>query len=133
MTNENWIRNMENQETELNEFMIKSMSHIINVHHRWNSRLFEEIAESGNWDILPIEYWMRFCEENYRQTVDFLEKNELNQKIKYHSEEGVQLEKAVTDILYHILNHSNYHRAQIAREMKLAELNVPSLNFIFYR
>lgn len=109
------------------------MSHIINVHHIWHSRLMTTKAESELWDELPISYFEKLNEANYRGTINFLEQNELNQKIHYHSSEGVKLEKETIDILYHILNHSTYHRAQIVMDLKQNNLKHPSFNFISYR
>ena len=46
------------------------------------------------------------------------------------------MSKTDIDILYHILNHSTYHRAQIARELReLRELGItpPSFNFISFK
>jgi uncharacterized damage-inducible protein DinB len=67
------------------------------------------------------------------KTLDFLEKVDELEKVNYHSEEGVQLEKEVVDVLYHILNHSNYHRGQIAKDLRDHGLEVPSYNFITFK
>lgn len=129
----NWIENIESQEDQVSPFSIKSISHIINVHHIWNRRLLQEDSESELWDILPISYLLKLHQENYRETVKFLEKYELEEKVKYHSSEGVQLVKSSIDILYHVLNHSNYHRAQIVMDLKQNNLKAPIFNFISYR
>lgn len=129
----NWIEIIEQQEDEVSPFVIRSISHIINVHHIWNCRLFNKESESELWDVLPISYLERLNRLNYLETVDFLEKFELNEKIKYHSSEGVQLTKHITDVLYHMLNHANYHRAQIVMDLKQNNLKHPSFNFISYR
>jgi uncharacterized damage-inducible protein DinB len=129
----NWIKCIEDQEDEVSDFIKRSISHIINVHHIWNARLLRRSVESDTWDVLPISYLNRLHEQNYRETVDYLEKYELEEKINYHSAQGVKLTKNVIDILYHILNHSNYHRAQIVMDLKQHGLESPSFNFISYR
>ena len=45
----------------------------------------------------------------------------------------VPYSKSIIDILYHILNHSNYHRAQIIMDLKQNNLAYPSLNFITFK
>jgi uncharacterized damage-inducible protein DinB len=105
-------------EDELSPFILKSFSHIINVHHIWITRIEGEKAESHTWDHLPIDYWEKLSQENYLKTNDYLEKIELNNKVNYMSEEGVKIKKTDIDILYHLLNHSTYHRAQIAKELR---------------
>lgn len=128
-----WIKSLEVHESQLDDYVLKSMSHILNVHHIWNSRLLSQQPESELWDILPVSYWKKFAEQNSIETIDYLEKYELGEKLSYHSSEGVKYSKKDIDILFHILNHSNYHRGQIALQMKELEIKPPSLNFIVYR
>lgn len=128
----NWIESLESQEDFVSEFAIRSMSHILNVHHIWNRRLLDKPIESELWDVFPIHFHQKLLEENYRETIEYLEKLERTEKIKYHSSEGVSFEKSTMDVLYHILNHSNYHRAQIALDLKQNNLKTPNFNFISY-
>jgi uncharacterized damage-inducible protein DinB len=126
----NWIESLESQEDFVSEFTIRSMSHILNAHHIWNRRLLDKPLESELWDVFPIHFLQKLLEENYRETIEYLEKVERIEKIKYHSSEGVAFEKSTMDVLYHILNHSNYHRAQIALDLKQNNLKTPNFNFI---
>ena len=128
----NWIESLESQEDFVSEFTIRSMSHILNAHHIWNRRLLDKPLESELWDVFPIHFLQKLLEENYRETIEYLEKLEQTEKIKYHSSEGVGFEKSTSDVLYHILNHSNYHRAQIALDLKQTNLKTPDFNFISY-
>lgn len=132
-SNERWVKTMLEHENELPQSVIKSFSHIINVHHIWISRILEQPIESNSWETLPIDYWIKLVQENYLKTEDCLEKNEFDGKIEFTSEEGVPLEKDIIDILYHILNHSNYHRGQISLELKNAGIQPPVFNFISYK
>jgi uncharacterized damage-inducible protein DinB len=129
----NWIVCLEEQEDLLSPFAKKSISHIINAHHIWNCRLANNRAQSELWDELPVYFLQRLHQQNYNETIDFLEKFELNEKINYHSSEGIRFTKPIIDVLYHILNHSNYHRAQIVMDLKSNGLQFPSFNFISYR
>lgn len=125
-----WTKIFMENEDALSPYLIKSMSHIINVHHIWNARLIGKVAESADWDLLPVDFMERLHQENYRQTINFLEHDSLENKVNYHDSEGVPLEKQTMDILYHLLTHSNYHRAQIAKEARDLGLPVASANFI---
>lgn len=128
-----WIEFIEDQEDEIDDFVKNSISHIINTHHIWNSRLFGKNAESGLWDKLPIRYLQQLNQQNFRETIDYLEKIELGDQIHYHSSEGVKMDREDIDILFHILNHSVYHRAQITMKLKESGLKYPSFNFIAFR
>ena len=131
-SNLRWCKVLIEHEEYLNPYIRSTFSHIINVHHIWISRLIGTPSESHSTDVLPVDYWLKFCEENHRKSIDFILKNDLEQKIHYHNEEGVQFTKETIDVLYHILNHSNYHRGQIARELRRLEIEPPIFNFISY-
>lgn len=133
LTNKKWCENLLSQEELISDYCQKSMSHIVNVHHIWIQRVLGLPSESFSWDKLPADYWIKLHQENYLKTLDFLEKVDELEKMNYHSEEGVQLEKEVVDVLYHILNHSNYHRGQIAKDLRDHGLEVPSYNFITFK
>ena len=130
--NQRWIETLKQHEDDLNPYIVKSFSHIVDVHHIWIHRLLEMPSESHAWDILPIDYWEQLAQENHLKTIDFLEKQELNNKVNYTSEEGISYEKEIIDILYHILNHSNYHRAQVSRELRTLNVQPPVFNFISF-
>lgn len=129
----NLIEHIEQQESFVSSFVFKSFSHIINVHHIWLSRLKGSKAESHFWDELPFFYFQKLLEANHTETIDFIERIELENKINYHSSEGVEFTKSINDVLYHVLNHSNYHRAQIIMDLKNNNLTVPSFNFITFK
>lgn len=131
--NRKWSETIQVNEEKVNDFIIKSMSHLINVHHIWIARIEGKLAESHTWDRLPMDYWVSLAQENYNRTIEYVEHLELTKKVEYHSEEGVELSKEVIDIFYHILNHSNYHRAQISLELRACGVQPPSFNFITFR
>lgn len=127
------IEFIEKQEDLVSDYVKKSISHIINVHHIWNSRLNFKKAESGEWDVLPIHFLQKLHAQNYRETIDYLEKVELGEKVNYQSSEGVRYKKSDMDILYHILSHGVYHRAQIVLDLKQHNLLYPSSSFITFK
>jgi uncharacterized damage-inducible protein DinB len=127
------IRIFEEQEDNLPEMVLKSFSHILNVHYLWNCRLRLLTAESNDWDLLPLSYFVRFQNQNYQETRDLLDHTDWDEMVKYHSSDGIPLSGLTTDILYHILQHSTYHRAQIISELKRSGLEAPSQDFILIR
>lgn len=131
-TNKRWINKVLEQEDKVNDFVIRSLSHVLNVHHIWNCRLLGKLPESELWDNLPLEYATKFAVENRNVTIAYLENWDHEAKVDFHDSEGTLLSKDTIDILYHILNHSNYHRGQIARELRIIDLDVPSFNFITF-
>lgn len=127
-----WIDVCNRNEDEIDGFIKRSFSHLINAHHRWICLLEGIEPESGLNDEFALRFWLELCNDNYRKTENYLENRDLNEKIGYHNEEGIKLEKEVIDILYPILNHSNHHRAQISREIRVVGIEPPAFNFIAF-
>lgn len=119
---------IEKNEDKVNEFILNQMSHILNMHHIWNCNLQNIESESFSWDKLPLQYYNKLILDNFLTTDNFIEEHELEQKIHFHDSEGVQFEKKVIDILYHILQHSNHHRAQI--NMAFKQQNITPLQIL---
>lgn len=128
-----WIECIEEQEDQVSDFVKRSISHIINAHHIWNSRLLGRRAESEFWDTLPIRFLQKLNQQNYREVLDYMENFELGEKVNYHSSEGIRFDRTDLDILFHVLNHSVYHRAQIVLDLKQQNLKYPSFQFITFR
>jgi uncharacterized damage-inducible protein DinB len=128
-----WIECIEEQEDQVSDFVKRSISHIIDAHHIWNSRLLGRRAESELWDTLPIRFLQKLNQQNYREVLDYMENFELGEKVNYHSSEGIRFDRTDLDILFHVLNHSVYHRAQIVLDLKQQNLKYPSFQFITFR
>ncbi len=123
---------LEKYEDEIPKFCLKSMSHIINAHHIWLSRLFDVQSESDFWDVLPIDYFIPFHKQNYEQTCTLLEDLDLHAKDEILTSNGDLVSEDTASILYHMLTHSVHHRAQIIKTLKESNLPVPSLELIVY-
>lgn len=130
--NLSWCNLFSQIEENIPDYVSKSMSHIINVHHIWNARLLNLPAESESWDLLPSLYWGQLHQDNFRKTMCFLEYHDTFENVNFYDSEGVPMEKKAIDILYHALNHSNYHRAQISKACRDIGLPVISTNFIHF-
>lgn len=131
--NKAWSKLLKQHEDRLDDFCIRSFSHLINVHHRWIARLEDVPSESDLFDRLPLIHWDALLSDNYNRTAQFIEHVDFPSAIQYYSDEGEFLEKETQDVLYHMLNHSNYHRAQISLNLRNLEIIPPSLNFISFK
>lgn len=120
------IRCIEAQEDEVPQFCIKAICHIINSHHIWNCRLNSLQPESGEWDVFPLHYLEKLNLQNYRETCDFLEKQDVNDQMNALS----KLPSTAADILFHLLQHAAYHRGQIISHLKAAGLKYPLFGFV---
>lgn len=92
---------------------IEIYSHIINAHHVWNARIMEKKPFFKVWQIHSVEVFSEMNEENYHISKKILGDNELEKHICYQSTQGETFQNTIKDIMFHIINHSTYHRGQV--------------------
>ena len=107
-------------------------SHILNAQSIWTSRIAAEPPSVGVWDIHSLQVLQSFNTTNYEKTLLILETYELQEMIHYVNTKGQAYNRRVEDILFHVINHSTYHRAQIAMELKQAGIEPIATDYIFY-
>ena len=112
---------------------LKFFSHIFNAHHVWNARIIGIKQEMGIWDSHPWEDLEALNANNYDQTLSIIENFDLERMIAYTNSHGVDLENKVKEILFHLVNHSTYHRGQLMAELRAAGLEAVSTDYIFYK
>jgi len=120
-------------EKPTSEKSIKLFNHIINAHHIWNHRILNKQPTLGVWDMQPIEQCLEQEKLNYELTNYILDKIELQHMVSYTNTKGQSFNNSAKDILFHIVNHSTYHHAQIATEFKLNGLEPLITDYIFYK
>ena len=113
--------------------IIRLACHILNAHCLWNSRL-EGLADACKpWDLFPLELFAEKDEQNYLTTLKILEKIDFDERIVYTNSMGIKYESINKDILTHMVNHSTYHRAQIAMLMRESGLEPVPSDFIHFK
>ncbi len=114
------------------EKVIQLQNHIINAHQIWNSRILNEVP-FGVLEIHPIEDLKDLDNKNYQDTLKIILAKDLSQKFEYTNTKGQTFTNSLQDILFHIINHSTYHRAQIATECRQYGLEPVVSDYIFYK
>ena len=115
------------------EKVIGLFSHILNAHQIWNSRIEQEIPTVGVWDIRPVNTWEEADARNYANTCSILNDTDLSAVLSYTNSSGRPFTNRVSDILFHIINHSTYHRGQIALLLRQQGLEPLPTDYIFYK
>lgn len=131
--NKRFLDVMFSHENKMNDYILKSFSHIVNAHHIWNSRILKQESDFGVWEVHVANSLTILIEKLNEQSIQLIEKYELSDIVVYVNSEGEKFMNSMEDIIYHILNHSNYHRAQIAVEMRSLGITPPESNFIVYK
>lgn len=122
-----------------NEYKISTktsshLSHILNAHHIWNSRILNKKSEYNVFQIHPLVEWLEIEKINYKTTLKII-KNEsnLDLTIEYKNSKEEAYKNSIKDIIYHVINHSNYHRAQVNSELVYSGLKPVITDYIFYK
>jgi uncharacterized damage-inducible protein DinB len=115
------------------EKSIKLFNHMLNAHRIWNSRIIEDQNPFGVWDMHPIHELKDIDHINYISSIRILDQSDLNSSIKYTTSKGDTYTNSVRDILFHVINHSTYHRGQIAAEFRQNGIEPVVTDYIFYK
>jgi uncharacterized damage-inducible protein DinB len=112
---------------------IKFFNHIINVHQIWNGRIQPAGAPPGAWEINSIDDLFEMDNRNLVASLQILDDFELERVIRYANSKGQIYHHMARDLLFHIINHSTYHRGQIAIEFRQNGIEPVSTDYIFYK
>lgn len=110
----------------------KLFSHILNAQHIWVSRLNNEIPLYDRFHLHPVEYFESLHRANISE-LHTLAAADLSFTVKYKTAQAGDFESSALDIMYHIVNHSTYHRAQVATQFRLNGIEPPATDFILLK
>ncbi len=112
---------------------MKLFSHIVNAHQIWNARIIAQPPGTAVWEEHDMVHIALQDNKNYADSLAILNNTDLDSIIDYTNSRGEAFTNTVRDILFHVINHSTYHRAQIATEMKQAGIAPLTTDYIFYK
>lgn len=131
--NQKIIQKLIENKDKLNDRILTLITHTLNAHHIWNARLLNKPIIHKTWDVYDYEIMLQLDLDNYKDSLFALENFDTNEKVDYVTMLNEPFSNTRQDILYHILNHSNYHRAQINTELKNLGLQAIVSDYIFYK
>ena len=123
---------IENKE-RVTEKTILLFNHILNAHEIWNYRIKKMQPPASVWEIRPLESLNVIDNANFNDTLSILDNSDLNEIIDYKTSKGDGFSNKIADVLFHTVNHSTYHRAQIATELKQQGIAPLTTDYIFYK
>jgi uncharacterized damage-inducible protein DinB len=112
---------------------IQLFNHLLNAQQVWTSRVLGAAQPFGAWEMHPVGELKEIDRANYTNAVRILDESDLNSAIKYTTSKGETYTNSVRDILFHVINHSTYHRGQIATEFKQNGIDPLVTDYIFYK
>jgi len=113
---------------------IELFSHILNAHHIWNSRILDKEIEYGVYQIHLLEDWGEVHYENQRSSFEIITNaDNFDARLDYENTKGRLFSNTITDMLFHIINHSTHHRGQISVDLRSNAIEPPVLDYAFYK
>lgn len=108
-------------------------NHILNAHQIWNDRM--EIRHKGldAWELRNFHDLNTIDQANREQTLQILDKFDMDQNVHYTLSNGRSYTNSIKNILFHIINHSTYHRGQIILELKQHGLTTVASDYILFK
>ncbi|ODS82153.1 MAG: damage-inducible protein DinB [Cytophagaceae bacterium SCN 52-12] len=120
-------------EESVTEKPVSLYSHILNAHHTWNNRIAGHTPLFGVWELHSIRDLKEIDRVNYNFSVSLLNTRELDEEMHYRNTKGLEFTNSIRDILFHIINHSTYHRGQIATEFRKTGIEPLATDYIWYK
>lgn len=115
------------------EKAVKLYNHVLNSHQIWNNRIDAKQAAFGVWELHAVQDLKSIDQINYTTTLQIIDKFDLNEIINYSNSKGLAFSSSIRDILFHVINHSTYHRGQIATEFKNLGLEPLVTDYISFK
>ena len=112
------------------------LSHIVNSQTIWLNRILQRNMVIDPWENLVVDKCVELSVQITSEWINFLEglnDEDLERRIKYKNNKGEEWENTIGDIVTHIINHSTYHRAQIAQLMRQSGDQPPKTDYIAYK
>ena len=109
------------------------ISHILDAQHLWNCRILKKATRHGVWDVFKLNDLHNVNTSNHEQSLEIISGHELTAVVEYMNTSGQSYENKIDDILYHIINHSTYHRGQLMIELKVHGVIPISTDYIFFK
>jgi uncharacterized damage-inducible protein DinB len=88
-------------------------SHMLLAHNTWNLRLLNKPGLSDFWSVMGLEEFILLNKETTLTSIDIIQKTDLDSICEYKNSKGVSFKNTIAEILFHIINHGNYHRGQV--------------------
>ncbi|TYZ11424.1 damage-inducible protein DinB [Hymenobacter lutimineralis] len=114
---------------------LRLFSHVLNAQAIWLGRLTATPSPVKVWqehDLAGLHHWHEQTSARFYDYVATADENELNRLITYTNSIGEGYTSQVADIFTHVPVHANYHRAQVARDLRQHGLEPINTDFITY-
>jgi len=102
---------------------VELFSHIIEAQRLWHDRIYylQSLTSVWNaWNLEEAEKQMNVYHDHWMKFVSQVNEARLGDVIHYRNTKGAEFNSTIKEILMHVIQHSGYHRGQIAAEIRKA-------------
>jgi len=131
--NEKMIAAIMANSSKVDQRTLQLIGHIVSVHQIWNSRMLQTEFAADTWAIPNLITLQDNNNNNTLSSLDIIAKNDLSATFTYKNTSGAEFTNTYTDVLYHIINHSNYHRGQINSRLSQSDIQPVVTDYIAYK
>ena len=107
--------------------------HIQSVHLSWNNRMAGKAGLNDFWQPLSVNDLKEMNHINTQNSLAIINDYDLLTSFSYKNSKGAAFENIYADALFHIINHSSYHRGQINAGLRNAGIEPVIGDYIFYK
>jgi len=109
------------------------MNHTLTAHGNWNARILRKPTPHVVWGDHANEVLLDLDKENFQTSLEILRSSDLNEVISYNTSTGQPFQNTVREMLFQVINHSTYHRAQMNTEWKQKGVAPLAVDYIFFK
>ena len=112
------------------------LSHIISAQKIWLNRILGRNTVIDPWHKLTQEDWIPQSIPITAEWINLIEsfkENDFERRIEYTNTKGEKFFNTVKDIIVQVINHSTYHRAQIAQLVRQSGGEPAKTDYIVYQ
>ena len=128
----NSLKGLEKKDERLGELL----SHIVSAQKLWLNRVLKREILVSPWDKLPVKECISQSTAITVEWINLLEsftEKDLDKRIEYTNTKGDKYINTIRDIVMQVINHSTYHRAQIAQKVKALGGKPAVTDYIVYQ
>jgi uncharacterized damage-inducible protein DinB len=126
------IEQFELHEPNLPTRAIPLFSHVLNAHQIWNARILAQPI-LGVFDVHPLGAMRELAQRNHNNSLLIIAQDDFERSLTYTNSKGDTYTNTIRDILFHVVNHTTYHRGQLMSDFRQAGLEPLVSDYVFFR
>ncbi|MEP2773128.1 MAG: DinB family protein [Fulvivirga sp.] len=125
------------EESEVDDKDILQLySHTLSAQIIWLNRIKDiPVSPFPLWETYNLRELRSMTEESSRNWMSFIQAHPnqtFEEMINYQNSAGKKFENTLRQIIAHVINHSTYHRGQLATKLKEQGIQPPATDYIVF-